>query len=717
MSSKGPLNGANSKKLRSFLQEVGVFKIVNSPKQRVLRRVFGLADPPTSGEAPRAVQSLRTLMKSAPLGAKRQFLEGLRDKARHAMDLLEQSTDPATKPHYFQQVQNAFSEKYFKYVPFNKRWDDITANLAVLGKVSTGNVVVPFRDSGKAYEHMWAAVDGARRVAHWQTYICKDDAIGRKTIDKLICAQERGCNTELLYDCGGNISGRARLVSSLRGSGASVIAYRPFVRSFLRYVLRGFDWKRSPGLRNHRKILIVDDDCGFCGGLNIGNEYCGKSAGGTGTFRDSHVMVQGPAAAHLAQVYEDTKDPRPWKYGLSRFRQIASIRLQQQYSDGKMIVNEAIVEKGKDAVARGGIYVQRQLARAKRGTSEMIQKTPLLEAKRKEELMNLYDTLIPPHTYSSPPSSPSSSVPAAAAAAATTETAAPPSSGGANEENAATATSVETPAEALELHPEMRSTIAGKAMKRKILAARTSALYNASSLPHKRAFTKLLLHLPIDDTEPVPEAEMYGKLRQSTVQIVSSNPRYRDFSIQYTFWQVTRKCHRRIWITTPYYLPTRKLLRALLHAASRGVDVRILSGGNKTTDPWWMWHASNYITQQLLRGGVKIYEFDSDQVMHAKTVVADSIWSSVGSYNWDVLSNKNLEVCLCTTDYATAREMEAQFLQDAQLSKEVRLEDHLQRSWWLRFVSWFFYHGVYILDRITFHAFSNADIEDRPGPS
>lgn len=252
-------------------------------------------------------------------------------------------------------------------------------------------------------------------------------------------------------------------------------------------------------------------------------------------------------------------------------------------------------------------------------------------------------------------------------------------------------------------------------MRRRLLAARRAALYRATDLPHKRAYTDMLRRVPVLDTEPVPEAEMYMQQRAAVTQILSCNPRYRDYSIQYAFWQVTRKCHRRIWITTPYYLPTRKLFTALVQAARRGVDVRLLAGSNQTTDPWFMWHASNYITEQLLSAGVKIYEFKGQQIMHGKTVVVDSVWSSIGSYNWDLMSNRNLEVCLCHLDLEMAQSMEAQFLRDLAQSVEVRLADHRQRSRWLRFTSWMFYNAVFLLDRITFRSFANEDVVDVPG--
>ncbi|KAG5467850.1 hypothetical protein LSCM4_00936 [Leishmania orientalis] len=653
---------------------------------------------------------------------------------------------------YLEKMQHTLQEakRYYNSTPFDQRWDDILSSLAVLGRTSYGNTVVLFHDSAKAFESMWAAVKDAKERVHWQTYICKDDFIGQRTVHRLVQAHQRGCDTELLYDCGGNISGRARLTEELKQCGAKVIPYRPFFRSVATYFLRGLDWRRSPGLRNHRKILLVDASQGFCGGLNVGNEYCGTAAGGTGKYRDTHCGVVGPAAAHLAEVYRDTKQPQPWKYGWRRWRQIASQQITRRVRQGRIRMERTeLYRVFQEERSRSGRRLQNvpsaslKLMR-RRWNKQKDQLLTLMQWNRAGLLAEAFlDQEGVRHTQeqrrrranwsegcstetaadsravfledmkSTSRAHGSSAVKdaedCAAAPASSTAREWSPSSDQADA-RAPLASSTDLPCGGGKLNGARTS-----AMRRKLLAARREALYRATDLPHKRAYTDMLRRMPILDTEPVPEAEMYLKHREPMTQVLSCNPRYRDYSIQYAFWQVTRKCHRRIWITTPYYLPTRKLFSALVQAARRGVDVRLLAGSNQTTDPWFMWHASNYITEQLLRAGVKIYEFKGQQIMHAKTVVVDSVWSSIGSYNWDLMSNRNLEVCVCHLDLHVAHSMEAQFLQDLAQSVEVRLEDHKQRSRWLRFTSWLFYNFVFLLDRITFRSFANEDVVDVPG--
>lgn len=766
------INGhAIPKTFRAMMQRLSLARIKHSPKRQIEQAAVNnakktaaaaTAAQPHGGSSSNPTDATTAASEDVLVS---KFLlpaavtEHLRHKSREAIKmatekasaLLESAVDNAkhsTASAYFSKaahldhetaysrLQKALREgrkDYYSRTPFDQRWDDITKSLSVLGRVSTGNTVTPFRDSGEAFEAMWKAVDGGRHEVMWQTYICKDDYVGQTTVHKMAIAKmERKCTTELLYDCGGNIGGRTRLTERLSQSGATVIPYRPFFHSFAEYIFKGFDWKISPGLRNHRKILLVDKEIGFCGGLNIGNEYCGPQTGGTGKFRDTHCSVVGPAVAHLREVYDDTKEPRPWKFSPARWRQIAAKQWNRQYVSGKFTVDKKVIERlqstTRAVTERGGVYFSRQLGRAEANTSRVLDRMRWRKQANRREAYVRWNDRNNGNGVSEAVAKAARLEDSEAAATNTdisstinpeqSETAPAPAPAAETTTAAATAAPTSVPAgdaDPSSYHSAQPNGNRTGVMRRKLMEARVRALSNATDLPHKRSYTSLLQQLPIRDDEAVPEAEMYCLRRQPITQIVSCNPRYRDYSIQYAFWQVTRKCHRRIWITTPYYLPTKKLFRALLHAASRGVDVRILAGSAQTTDPWFMWHASNYITARLLRSGVKIYEYKGSQIMHAKTVVADSVWCSIGSYNWDVMSNKNLEVCLCQLSLETARDMERQFLQDLAASEEVRLEDHEQRSRWLRLTSWLFYNFVFVLDRITFRSFSNQDLVDSAG--
>jgi len=132
----------------------------------------------------------------------------------------------------------------------------------------------------------------------------------------------------------------------------------------------------------------------------------------------------------------------------------------------------------------------------------------------------------------------------------------------------------------------------------------------------------------------------------------------------------------RVWITMGYFVPDELLRRALEDAARRGVDVELVLPG--FSDFWAPLDAGRSYYTQLLDAGVKIREWD-EALMHAKTAVIDSRWSSVGSTNldWRSLAH-NYEADIIVYDGAFAREMERRFRLDVQAARPI------ERSAWAR---------------------------------
>lgn len=104
---------------------------------------------------------------------------------------------------------------------------------------------------------------------------------------------------------------------------------------------------------------------------------------------------------------------------------------------------------------------------------------------------------------------------------------------------------------------------------------------------------------------------------------------------------------RRIWITSPYFVTSRRFRKALRRAARRGVDVRLLGSGPLTDHPV-VRHAARRFFGRLLRNGVRIFEYQP-RVLHAKSVICDD-WVSIGSSNldrwgfkWNLEANQEIE--------------------------------------------------------------------------
>jgi cardiolipin synthase len=127
------------------------------------------------------------------------------------------------------------------------------------------------------------------------------------------------------------------------------------------------------------------------------------------------------------------------------------------------------------------------------------------------------------------------------------------------------------------------------------------------------------------------------------------------------------------FIANSYFVPDGRVLRALTRAARRGVDVRIVVPGQSDVDI--VRHASRAVWGRLLRAGVRIFEWD-ESVLHTKTAVVDSSWSTIGTFNFDYLSlQMNLEVNVSVLDARFAATLEASFLDDFERCREVHWTD------------------------------------------
>jgi len=138
----------------------------------------------------------------------------------------------------------------------------------------------------------------------------------------------------------------------------------------------------------------------------------------------------------------------------------------------------------------------------------------------------------------------------------------------------------------------------------------------------------------------------------------------------------------RIWITQSYFAPDEELMTAILEAAARGVDVRILVAGY--SDSQVLLNASRAYYGDLLEAGVRVFE-SQEQILHAKTVVVDGYWSTVGSSNLDYLSFlHNHEANAVILGAHFAQQLEDVFSADQDNAVEIKLDDWRKRSLWQR---------------------------------
>jgi cardiolipin synthase len=136
-----------------------------------------------------------------------------------------------------------------------------------------------------------------------------------------------------------------------------------------------------------------------------------------------------------------------------------------------------------------------------------------------------------------------------------------------------------------------------------------------------------------------------------------------------------------IRIQNPYFLPDPDARDALVAAAKRGVDVQIMIPDTNASDSKIVQHASHHHYGTLLKGGVRIFDFQPT-LLHQKVFTVDGQWSSIGSTNFDDRSFEiNHEVSLVVYSEGVARQLEDTFRRDLQHSVERKLETWQHRPW------------------------------------
>lgn len=162
------------------------------------------------------------------------------------------------------------------------------------------------------------------------------------------------------------------------------------------------------------------------------------------------------------------------------------------------------------------------------------------------------------------------------------------------------------------------------------------------------------------------------------VQIVDSGPDRRWSPIQQFYFQAVALAQSRVWITSPYFIPDEAMLQALVGAALRGVDVRILLPSKSDVTLISMASRSYYDT--LLNAGVRVFEYARGFV-HAKTLVVDEWMGTIGSANLDMRSfYLNYEVNAFVYSRGFANSLASTFLEDLRDAQEVTLAAERGRS-------------------------------------
>ncbi len=172
------------------------------------------------------------------------------------------------------------------------------------------------------------------------------------------------------------------------------------------------------------------------------------------------------------------------------------------------------------------------------------------------------------------------------------------------------------------------------------------------------------------------EAMTADAIREVTLQIVPEDPEDGIMPSEESYVLALESATDYFYITDPYFLPTDGILEALLDAARRGVDVRVLFPGEN--DVFIMKWSAEHFYSRLLKAGVRIYEWPHS-ILHAKTFVCDGYLSCIGSCNLDLRSfTIQNEMNVMIYDEEAALRMKQIFLKDISGSREI-LSDEVKK--------------------------------------
>jgi cardiolipin synthase A/B len=173
-------------------------------------------------------------------------------------------------------------------------------------------------------------------------------------------------------------------------------------------------------------------------------------------------------------------------------------------------------------------------------------------------------------------------------------------------------------------------------------------------------------------------------------QAISSSRTDQSSMAKLQYYMAIQASRRRVWIENAYFVPDRQIRQSLVHAAERGVDVRVIVPGKYIDSPN-VRSASRFHYNELLDGGVQVFEY-SPTMMHNKVMVVDGIWTSIGSINFVNRSmKKNGEASVSVYDRRFAERVETMIERDLAQCERLTREKWKKRGLVARFGELFFW--------------------------
>lgn len=185
-----------------------------------------------------------------------------------------------------------------KVLELNEDYDDFASTAEMLisqhKSILTGNNRLKIYQNGEQkFPELLASIRNAKHHIHIEYYIYEEDEIGVELANLLILKAKEGVKVRFIYDDFGSKGIRKKLVKRLREGG--VEAY-PFYEVIFILLADRLNY------RNHRKIVIVDGEVAYIGGINVSDKYVNNGKSDL-YWRDTHMRIQGEAVWSLQHIF------------------------------------------------------------------------------------------------------------------------------------------------------------------------------------------------------------------------------------------------------------------------------------------------------------------------------------------------------------------------------------------------------------------------------
>jgi cardiolipin synthase len=185
---------------------------------------------------------------------------------------------------------------------------------------------------------------------------------------------------------------------------------------------------------------------------------------------------------------------------------------------------------------------------------------------------------------------------------------------------------------------------------------------------------------PLDETSFYPQLSKQGEQFVRVIATPATKRKNTDSPYYLTLVAAIENAESHIVLNSAYFVPTEAQEDALVAAAERGVKVSLLVPS--LSDSMLAINVQRSHYARLLKHGVEIYEMQ-DQILHAKMISIDGVWSVIGSSNFDYRSaGINAEIDVVILDNQTARTLESRFQEDLKSAKKIELQEWQKRSLW-----------------------------------